>query len=320
MNSGKTKPIAFLNLLRAFAVILITYAHTEGVWPVDIHCGGALGNALFFMISGFLLHVNSENKFPIWYGKKLVRLYVPLTLVNIFLMFVHRSRIDSILKWIGVTHYWFVPAIAIIYILMYFAIKNINAKTYWGGAFASVAVYALLYVYYYSISNPFDVDAHFLQRLALGVMEMYIGVGLRIYFGRLKKMRFPFCKGILMGLLYGVALIGWKLSIGLFYRGQFLQHACAIAFALCMFSWGAQNEERIGKFLSETGVGLLVQQISGLSLEIYLVQLPVMEDFKGLVFPVNLAVILSLIGICAVALAKLSAVIVRALEKAGTIP
>lgn len=306
MNSDKTKTIAFLNLLRAFAVVLITHAHTEGVWPVDIHGGKALGNALFFMISGFLLHVNHDSRFLTWYSQKLIRLYVPLTLVQIFLIFIHPERINSVLKWIGVEHYWFVPAIALLYIFMYFILKYRADKIpryIWG----AIVCYFLLYIYYYATSDSFDADGHFLLRTTLGMIEISMGAWLRVRLDGRRLIKHPLCKGILACLCYGIAMIGGKLQINVFYLGQFLQHTSAIAFAVCMMDWGRQNEDKIRHFLEDTKTGrLVIQRISALSLEIYLVQLPLMADFKKLVFPINLIIIILLIGVCAVILQKLS--------------
>lgn len=309
--------ISFINLLRAFAVILITHAHTEGVWPIDIHGGGALGNALFFVISGFLLHVNGESRFPKWYGKKFARLYIPLVLVHICLLFIHPERVASILDWVGVGHYWFVPAIALIYIFMYGFLKYAGRRNYWGGVLAAITVYALLYTYFYSTSDSFDVDGHFMLRTSLGLIEMLAGAGLRMYYDKLPRIKYPLAKAFAACMIYGVSIVGAKLSVGLFYRGQFLQHLGAILFAVYLFVWGAANEEKIRKFMSGTKTGRLAQGISALSLEIYLVQLPLLGDFKTLLFPVNLVVSVLLIGICAAALHKLSGLVMKIIGSSG---
>lgn len=303
--------ISFINLLRAFAVILITHAHTEGVWPIDIHGGGALGNALFFVISGFLLHVNRESRFPKWYGKKLARLYIPLILVHMFLVFIHPARTDSILDWVGVGHYWFVPAIALIYIFIYVFLKYAGCRNYRGGVLVAIAVYALLYTYFYSTLDTFDADGHFMLRTSLGLIEMLAGAGMRMYYDKLSRIKYPLGKAFAACMLYSISMVGAKLSVGLFYRGQFLQHFSALLFAVYLFSWGAAHEEKIRKFMSETKMGRLAQEISTLSLEIYLVQLPLLGDFKKLMFPLNLVVIILLIGICAAVLHKLSNLVMR---------
>ena len=80
---------SFIELLRAIAAMLITNSHFDGVYPWNISWGGCPRVALFFTISGFLL-VSSAKKqdfFP-WWSKKVIRLYIPLTIVNIITVII----------------------------------------------------------------------------------------------------------------------------------------------------------------------------------------------------------------------------------------
>ena len=58
---------AFVELLRAVAVLLITNSHFDGVYPWNISWGGCPGVALFFVITGFLLK-KSVGKGNLFFG------------------------------------------------------------------------------------------------------------------------------------------------------------------------------------------------------------------------------------------------------------
>ena len=67
--------IYFATVLRALAAMLITNSHYTGVYPTDfIANGGLLGNVIFFAVSDFC-RCNPKHRFPLWYGKRIVRIY-----------------------------------------------------------------------------------------------------------------------------------------------------------------------------------------------------------------------------------------------------
>ena len=111
---------SFVELLRAFAAALITNSHFDGVYPWNISWGGCPGVALFFAISGFLLvkSVSKEHFFP-WWIKKVIRLYIPLTIVNIITVLVGFRKPSVLLFLFPINTLWYVPVIAILYIPYY---------------------------------------------------------------------------------------------------------------------------------------------------------------------------------------------------------
>ena len=80
---------SFIELLRALAAMLITNSHFDGVYPWNISWGGCPGVALLFTISGFLLVSSVKKKdFLPWWSKKVIRLYIPLAIVNIITVII----------------------------------------------------------------------------------------------------------------------------------------------------------------------------------------------------------------------------------------
>ena len=119
---------SFVELLRALAAMLITNSHFDGVYPWNISWGGCPGVALFFLISGFVLvkSVQKENFFP-WWLKKVIRLYIPLSIVNLVTVLIgYRTPSIKLFLFPININLWYVPAITILYILYYFILRKLS--------------------------------------------------------------------------------------------------------------------------------------------------------------------------------------------------
>ena len=118
--------IFFITVLRALAACLITNAHYTGVYPTDIIAnGGLVGDVLFFAVSGYCLY-NIKVSFPKWYGKRIVRCYLPVLLITALYMalgFYSLSEHSFAWWYIYPTYYHFVASIIILYIPYYIIIK-----------------------------------------------------------------------------------------------------------------------------------------------------------------------------------------------------
>lgn len=113
----------FVVVLRVLAACLITNSHYTGIYPSDIIAnGGLLGDILFFAVSGYCLF-NVKKSFPIWYGKRLLRVYPPVLIITIiYFIFGFYSFKQYNLGWwfIYPTNYHFVSSILLLYIPFYF--------------------------------------------------------------------------------------------------------------------------------------------------------------------------------------------------------
>lgn len=81
--------------------------------------GRVSGRSAFFIISGFLLvkGVQKDNFFP-WWGKKVIRLYVPLTIVNLITVIIGYRHVTVSLFLFPINiNLWYVPAITMLYIV-----------------------------------------------------------------------------------------------------------------------------------------------------------------------------------------------------------
>lgn len=164
--------VFFITLLRALAACLITNAHYTDVYPIDlIASGGLLGDVIFFGVSGYCLY-NIRQSFPRWYGKRLIRCYLPVILITALYLLLGSYKItseQSFIYWfIYPTYYHFIASIVLLYVLYYFVIKTPFLKTHIGSIMAVtailyVAVYLLFYDRsYYHIDNVREPMIRFL--------------------------------------------------------------------------------------------------------------------------------------------------------------
>ena len=145
------KRYIFVALLKAFAALLIINSHYDQIYPIEeLATGGAIGNAIFFAISGFCLYPVSET-FIQWIPNRLAKLYIPTLIMTMVALLTYKKgelMLDtalSILIW--PTFYWFVGAIIIFYILFYI-LKEVKSDK----AFLVLGlILTLIYVLYYVI-------------------------------------------------------------------------------------------------------------------------------------------------------------------------
>ena len=289
---------SFIELLRAIAAMLITNSHFDGVYPWNISWGGCPGVALFFTISGFLL-VSSAKKqdfFP-WWSKKVIRLYIPLTIVNIITVIIgFRSASASLFLFPIMINLWYVPCIAVLYIPYYFVLKKLSGGYRLCVILLTVVAYTGLYCVRFR--NEFFVEPEIWFRALYGFIAMLIGS--LIYDNKGSKL---IKSKRLLSLLMAVSMCGGFLitkllmnRVPILINLQFMTQVFGVAFAAFMMLAGIGYEEEVKKLMG-TMLGKPIGIISTCSLEIYLVQFAIIFYMKEIMFPINLiAIVLIVIG------------------------
>lgn len=140
----------FIFYIKAAAAILIVNSHFDRLYPIPaLATGGAIGNALFFAVSGFCLHpVNMPLKK--WFPPRIVRLYLPTALmtgVSIAAYYpFNLSVINIIHAFLWPTIFWFIGAMAVFYIL-FFLLKRLETSRQYTGFFAvMLSIYIICYL------------------------------------------------------------------------------------------------------------------------------------------------------------------------------
>jgi hypothetical protein len=163
--------VFFITFLKALAACLITNSHYTGIYPTDLIAnGGLIGDVLFFAVSGYCLY-QVKKPFAMWYGKRLVRCYVPVIVMTAvyLLLGCYTTEEHGLLWWfVYPTCYHFVASIVILYIPYYFIMCSERIRNRLPVLMGLIAaVYLLLYltVYdrsYYHIDNVREPMIRFL--------------------------------------------------------------------------------------------------------------------------------------------------------------
>ncbi len=284
------KRIECADYLKFVAAFFIINSHISALYPESLAFlgfGGTFGNYLFVLMSGFLLFVPKKNFF-VWYGKKIIRIYVPYILA-LLLFYIWGFSFS----WMGLLDllfpyksFHFVASIMLLYLIWY-PIGFFICKTKWGLPICLLAIFAIHMVYSFTLFDyaSYTLGNHF------NVFEMIIYLELMVVGAMLRKhcLR-PLIqdkKGIIFLLACGAFAVGSFVAFTLLGKESlhpaFNILRCYVAFAFCVslafIAIGLDNYLPKLRFVSF---------VSKVTLELYLVQFAIINAVTGLIFPTRL--------------------------------
>ena len=289
----------FINYLRVVATALITNSHFSEIWPISaLASGGLLGNIIFFAVSGFCLYVVKDN-FIKWYLKRFLRVYpvlVVVTLFTIVLGYYHVNSLKDILYlFVYPTNYFFIVWLMILYVPFYIFsfLDTKHKKTIELCLIGTIILWLLTYLLFvdkstYSIDN---VEKPFIMFLYF--TSMLMGALFKKHFDKFKK--FKWSNVILLGVstvVYFASKIAFSRFSGIASL-QILNQFIIVIVLYFAFATFTSLETKLAKIPNK--VNGAIKYFGGLTLQIYLVQFVIIRQFKSLVFPLNLAVVVLLI-------------------------
>lgn len=303
--------IFFITVLRALAAVIITNSHYVGVYPTDLIANGGLyGDVIFFAVSGFCL-VNAKESFPRWYGKRLLRIFPTVVLISVVycalgLFDLEMSLGGIVNMFIYPTAYHFIASILVLYIPFYIVAKSeVLRKRIPLIAAVLGAIWFVIYIFMYDKSY-YHIDA---VREPMIRFLFFFAMLLGAYF-RINKDRFLNKKAVLAWVALPILFVSYFASKMLFSRMQsvaYLQivnQIILLAVLAATFRCFASIDgklERLPKALKN-----IISFISGITLEIYLVQIGIIDRLNILPFPLNWILITTIIILLAFLLHKIS--------------
>lgn len=310
--------IFYITVLRALASILITNAHYNNIYPLEIIAnGGLLGDVIFFAVSGFCLY-NITLKFTKWYGKRIIRIYPAVWIITIIYLALGLYNFDNMNifeYFIYPTYYHFVASIILLYIFYYIimkndVLKNNIPKIMIGIFIVQVFIYIFLYdksYYHIDVVREPMIRFIFMQSMLLGAWFRQKN---EKYTKDFKK--FDWVKLIFIFTMYFASkLIFSKSEMLVQYQiiNQIILFITLYYFLKCFagintkLSTLTEGSKRVVAFLAE------------ITLEIYIVQYPIIPMFAKLPFPINWIVVTTVILISAYILHIISKKIINVLER-----
>ncbi|MGN6646938.1 MAG: acyltransferase family protein [Cytophaga sp.] len=302
-----------LDILKFFAIILITNSHINHLYPIhNMGTGGSLGNTIFFLVSsiGLTLSLNKKNvPFGTWFYKRASRTYLITWFATIIFLLIGYYTIqlnftDIFAQFIYPTGYWFIPAITLFYIPTYFIITNYSEKVF---LYTSVFIMLVYFVTYFSVMDihSWTVESKSLFKWIFYLEVMVLGVYVA---NNYEKYAYAGKMDILIFLLLTVFFFGFKFATtkyNVLMPLQFLLQLITIPWVIYFLK--ITRSQAIHQALTNWKyLSLTVIFISSITLEIYLLQsfFYNMDFVKRQIFPLNLILFSILLTLAAWALSK----------------
>jgi len=270
VNERLGSSMTYFDVLKCFATIFITISHLDAFVPDPrFASGGAIGNSLFFLISGYGIQLSIDKigtagvDFRSYLYRRLERIYPStwiLVVVGIvFSIEVIDSFSDFIKIFVWPTPFWFVSAISLFYVLFYFfAIRSVF--------FRKIGL-CLLFIPYFIWYFQLDLDRFSVEDD--GYFKWVVCFQLVIF-------------GSILVLPLGLTMFFLFSSLFLFLISKLLiqSHGAwgfqfvfqLLAFPISYFFLHLSRSEFLHRLIKNIRVSWLVVVLSMLTLEIYLVQ------------------------------------------------
>lgn len=155
------------SFIKTFAILLIINSHLDLLYSSSVFAsGGAIGNSIFFLLSGYGLKFSYDlnpQKFSIWIRKRLFPLFISVWFINLIFMVFHIMgvRVIQNLFSFGLsfifTDYWFINAL-IIYYLIGFHFLKIKPQQIVRLLVFIFFIYLLIYSFIFNVHDSFIVE------------------------------------------------------------------------------------------------------------------------------------------------------------------
>jgi peptidoglycan/LPS O-acetylase OafA/YrhL len=288
-------------LVRCLAVLLITNSHFDALYPdARLGTGGAFGNTLFFLLSGYGLAISlnsgsaSGETFLGYWLRRLCKIFPVLWLVTLAVILMggqwHSMSIsDWIFKMAWPLQYWFICAIVVFYALFYWFGK-LSEKPLLMSILLFGVPYFLCYFFLLDLSRWSIEDGFFKWIVYFQVMLLGAWLSKQPVKSNPKK------DASLM-LLCVLGFFGLKILLSMLnlWWLQFLLHLLLFPFAL--FAFRFLSAPVVLNLFHSVGFYPVAVFLAGLTLEIYLVQVPLVPVIaqQHWIFPIGLLVAIALI-------------------------
>lgn len=265
--------------LKFLATFFITNSHLLSLYPDRLSFmafGGMFGNCLFFFVSGFCLTKRKENFF-IFMLRRIIRVYLPYLLFLPFILNTEYVSVSDVLEIVfPMRNYHFIPSIIVLYPLYYLCMYlNEKTKIKYYHCFFFVLLFQLVY-YYVFFDFSYNLSSHFKMLPMLTYFQvMLLGGVLREQY---RPKRFIF---YIIGIVLSFCLFVIQARVEMPNHLKILQLLLATLFVFCLASLLLTIENKLKTVR-------IIELISSLTLEIYLVQYIIIEAFTSIVFPTNI--------------------------------
>lgn len=281
----------FLEVMKAIGILLVTNSHMRNFYPLrELSTGGLLGNTLFFFASGVAITAGLQYRprsFLDWYGRRLERVYFDLWVVTGLLLIAGLvplgGLMDLFARFLFPNEYWFLPAVAVLYMPAFAAARHVPARH------LPLLVGAVLIAFLLLASIAIDHQRWSAEDNVPLKSVFYLAAMLAgVYASRLPPSAAGVGRRALMLAAATVGFFGFLalMRVTSIYTFQTLAQLLALVWTLTFFDFVRhQSVEAAIQRRFAVPVGFLGR----LTLQIYLVQVPLLTstNLDSLPFPAN---------------------------------
>ena len=296
-----------VDYLKCIAALLVINTHITVLYPPKLGFlawGGFFANSIFFFVSGYCL-TSVNRSFPKWYMRRFIRVYIPYIIMLPLLFFAGRlagwNTVNIIMPF---EEYHFIPTILLLYIVYYF-LSKVNQKTKIGYSAQVAALTAIAILYYILIFDK--VNGYILEHFTFIETISYL---IPLLLGGMAKEG----KWIRSKLISGILIVfSFALYVYQSFRGfpdflKILQPCIGLFFAYALGCFFLSVEDKLPQII-------IIEFISAVTLECYLVQFISLDAFTNTGFPTNIVYHVSCTLAVAYCLHWCSDIIVKRINK-----
>lgn len=294
-------------LLKFIAGILITYSHMAILFPKfqGLVTGGAIGDGIFFFCSGFTLFLGRKDSFINWYKRRINRIYPTIIMWALFSTFIFGWN-WNVSDLIFTPKYWFIPCIMTYYIIFYLI------KTYWMKCLNIIIILVMVAIV---VSDFFILDhSKSVMYADIKYMRVYyfsfmlLGAIVALNQSKTHSVGKSLVNMFVYLVLYYVCMAIYKIN-NFYCNFQIVSLLPLLAAVYWIYQFC--NTEKVSSLLSKKYIGWCISLISGLTLEIYMVQYAIFTDRLNFIFPINIIIAYIVIFIFAYFLNCLSKIFIQ---------
>lgn len=317
-----------INAIKVFAVLLIINSHIEVLYPDEIKfvsSGGAIGNSIFFIISGFFLHI--REGFWLFCKKKFLRIYPTCWIALWTGMLLGVKSIpcdfqDILTTFIWPTTYWYIGALILFEIIVYIFEKF---KICQNKIFLSLICIWILYYIFLIDKTSLNIEASNLLTVAGFYKCIYLFA--LFYCGYVLGNKFDYnflpadsskvikssfaCFLICFIISYFIKYAIFRYSFLMKFQGVIQLLNCMIAISILL--WAITYENMYSHKMKKEIV-FIIDKISAYSLEIYMVQFAVIA-FSEKVLLIKFCISWYSVIMCTLLIIGLAAFVLKSITK-----
>lgn len=289
MAQQLTPRIISIDILKVMAVLCVLNSHMEICYGnySFLATGGAIGDALFFFCSGFMLFRGKSLRFDNFIKRRISRIYPTVFIVAIVgtLLFGKSDNIVSIILYGGG---WFVSCIMIYYALIWL-VKAVFFKYLNLIWIATLAIVILWFYLWFDHNGEISMYGNNYFKWGFFFIFMLQGaiMGLEPY-------KYKFDNFVILKLL--CCILAWY---SIFILNKYIPFIASIQWISLIPLYGITYYTYVlccapfwTKVYNHKIIGQLIYIIGGLCLECYLIQYFIFTDKLNCIFPFNIPLIM----------------------------